>query len=321
MSFPQLPSLESHTAAAASAATDSATPSTSEEEVRTLFVSGLPSDVTERELYLIFNRCEGFDNSHLYATALVIAFFSWNAADDVCHHDFFSRYYKNGVPVGFVLFVSVATAQASMLQMNGFALDPDNTKQIRVEFAKKNSKLRRDRKYYEDVAAGITPSQAPMGQPPQLVPQQYNMHVPNLCAFSACSHAVRRRYQGQAYASHAASAYGAGYDWSQAYAAPAFGAVAGPSGTRNPPSLTLHVANLSPDTTDQELRSVFSQCPGFKTLRVTSLRGSLVAFVEFIDLPSSSMGMQLWQGQLLRPTDRFAPRLLFARADLWCARV
>jgi hypothetical protein len=75
MSFPQLPSLESHTAAAASAATDSATPSTSEEEVRTLFVSGLPSDVTERELYLIFNRCEGFDNSHLYATALLFARF------------------------------------------------------------------------------------------------------------------------------------------------------------------------------------------------------------------------------------------------------
>jgi hypothetical protein len=39
---------------------------------------------------------------------------------------------------------------------------------------------------------------------------------------------------------------------------------------------------------------------------VTSLRGALVAFVEFIDLPSASMGMQLWQGQLLRPTDRCA---------------
>lgn len=273
MSFPQMPTLESHAASAsAAAAADAAAPSSVEEEVRTLFVSGLPSDVTERELYLIFNRCEGFDNSHLY--------------------------YKNGVPVGFVLFVSVAAAQSSMQQMNGFALDPDNTKQIRVEFAKKNSKLRRDRKYYEDVAAGITPSQAPMGQPPQLVvPQQYNM------------------YQGQAYASHGGPAYGAGYDWSQAYAAPAFGAgaAAGQSGTRNPPSLTLHVANLSPDTSDQELRSVFAQCPGFKTLRVTSLRGALVAFVEFIDLPSASMGMQLWQGQLLRPTDRTPLRIEFAK--------
>lgn len=69
MSFPQLPNLESHAASASSAAVvPDATPiPTSEEEVRTLFVSGLPSDVTERELYLIFNRCEGFDNSHLYA--------------------------------------------------------------------------------------------------------------------------------------------------------------------------------------------------------------------------------------------------------------
>jgi hypothetical protein len=67
MSFPQLPSLESHAAAATSAPAviDATVAATSEEEVRTLFVSGLPSDVTERELYLIFNRCEGFDNSHL----------------------------------------------------------------------------------------------------------------------------------------------------------------------------------------------------------------------------------------------------------------
>ena len=73
MSFPQLPSLESHavsSAASSAAVTDAATPVASEEEVRTLFVSGLPSDVTERELYLIFNRCEGFDNSHLYAAPL-----------------------------------------------------------------------------------------------------------------------------------------------------------------------------------------------------------------------------------------------------------
>ena len=106
------------------------------------------------------------------------------------------RYYKNGVPVGFVLFVSVATSQASMQQMNGFALDPDNAKQIRVEFAKKNSKLRRDRKYYEDVAAGISPSQAPMGQPPQLVvPQQYNMCVLRISA-APFAERLRRRFSG-----------------------------------------------------------------------------------------------------------------------------
>jgi hypothetical protein len=71
---------------------------------------------------------------------------------------------------------------------------------------------------------------------------------------------------------------------------------------------------LSPDTTDLDLRSNFSQCPGFKTLRVTSLRGSLVAFVEFIDLPSANMAMQLWQGQLLRPTDRCLKEFLYYEA-------
>jgi hypothetical protein len=84
MSFPQLPSLESHAASAISApaVTDATVTATSEEEVRTLFVSGLPSDVTERELYLIFNRCEGFDNSHLYAHSCI--FFSFELFADLC---------------------------------------------------------------------------------------------------------------------------------------------------------------------------------------------------------------------------------------------
>jgi RNA recognition motif-containing protein len=86
MSFPQLPSLESHAVSAASSAavTDAATPAASEEEVRTLFVSGLPSDVTERELYLIFNRCEGFDNSHLYAAPLFLTSFHWSPLSLFC---------------------------------------------------------------------------------------------------------------------------------------------------------------------------------------------------------------------------------------------
>jgi hypothetical protein len=40
----------------------------------------------------------------------------------------------------------------------------------------------------------------------------------------------------------------------------------------------------------------------------------LVAFVEFIDLPSANMAMQLWQGQLLRPTDRCLKEFLYYEA-------
>ena len=76
--------LEANIADNIKAVTDAATPAASEEEVRTLFVSGLPSDVTERELYLIFNRCEGFDNSHLYAAPLFLTSFHWSPLSLFC---------------------------------------------------------------------------------------------------------------------------------------------------------------------------------------------------------------------------------------------
>ena len=34
-----------------------------EEEVKTLFVSGLPLNVREREIYLLFQQCPGYDSS------------------------------------------------------------------------------------------------------------------------------------------------------------------------------------------------------------------------------------------------------------------
>ncbi len=159
----------------------------------------------------------------------------------------------------------------------------------RIQVYRYSSTARRDRKYYEDVAAGIAPLKLPWASPSLLFLNGRTCVPPNSVTMSTLAHKLNSRYQGQAYGSHGGPAYGAGYDWSQAYAAPSFAASAGPSGPRNPPSLTLHVAYLSPDTTDQELRSVFSQCPGFKTLRVTSIRGSLVAFVELIDMPNASM--------------------------------
>ena len=39
------------------------------EELRTLFLSGLPSDVTERELYLLCRPCSGYEGCSLNPSA------------------------------------------------------------------------------------------------------------------------------------------------------------------------------------------------------------------------------------------------------------
>ncbi|XP_075288115.1 RNA-binding protein with multiple splicing 2 isoform X3 [Opisthocomus hoazin] len=75
---------------------------TVEEEVRTLFVSGLPVDIKPRELYLLF------------------------------------RPFK---PVGFVTFDSRAGAEAAKNALNGIRFDPENPQTLRLEFAKANTKM------------------------------------------------------------------------------------------------------------------------------------------------------------------------------------
>ncbi|XP_023959741.1 RNA-binding protein with multiple splicing 2 isoform X2 [Chrysemys picta bellii] len=73
-----------------------------EEEVRTLFVSGLPVDIKPRELYLLF------------------------------------RPFK---PVGFVTFDSRSGAEAAKNALNGIRFDPENPQTLRLEFAKANTKM------------------------------------------------------------------------------------------------------------------------------------------------------------------------------------
>ncbi|PIK60704.1 hypothetical protein BSL78_02396 [Apostichopus japonicus] len=62
------------------------------EEVRTLFVSGLPMDAKPRELYLLFRGCKGYEGSLLKVT---------------------SKPGKSQSPVGFVTFDSRAGAEAA----------------------------------------------------------------------------------------------------------------------------------------------------------------------------------------------------------------
>uniref|UniRef100_A0A2S2RBS1 Protein couch potato n=1 Tax=Sipha flava TaxID=143950 RepID=A0A2S2RBS1_9HEMI len=63
-----------------------------EEEVRTLFVSGLPMDAKPRELYLLFRAYEGYEGSLLKVT---------------------SKNGKTASPVGFVTFQTRAGAEAA----------------------------------------------------------------------------------------------------------------------------------------------------------------------------------------------------------------
>ncbi|XP_047592620.1 RNA-binding protein with multiple splicing 2 isoform X1 [Lutra lutra] len=92
---------------------------TLEEEVRTLFVSGLPVDIKPRELYLLFRPFKGYEGSLIKLT---------------------SRQ-----PVGFVIFDSRAGAEAAKNALNGIRFDPENPQTLRLEFAKANTKMAKNK--------------------------------------------------------------------------------------------------------------------------------------------------------------------------------
>ncbi|XP_055387627.1 putative uncharacterized protein DDB_G0277255 [Condylostylus longicornis] len=89
--------------------------------VRTLFVSGLPMDAKPRELYLLFRAYEGYEGSLLKVT---------------------SKNGKTASPVGFVTFHTRAGAEAAKQDLQqGVRFDPDMPQTIRLEFAKSNTKV------------------------------------------------------------------------------------------------------------------------------------------------------------------------------------
>jgi len=89
-------------------------------DVRTLFVSGLPMDAKPRELYLLFRAYKGFESSLLKVT---------------------NKQGKTASPVGFVTFSSRATAEAAKQDLQGVRFDPDMPQTLRLEFAKSNTKV------------------------------------------------------------------------------------------------------------------------------------------------------------------------------------
>ncbi|CAF1524425.1 unnamed protein product [Adineta steineri] len=93
-----------------------------DDEVRTLFVSGLPMDAKPRELYLLFRGFKGYEGSLLKVT---------------------NKNGKNLSPVGFVTFTNRVDAETAKQELTGARFDPDLPATLRLEFAKSNTKVQK----------------------------------------------------------------------------------------------------------------------------------------------------------------------------------
>ncbi|CAI4223138.1 unnamed protein product [Auanema sp. JU1783] len=270
------------------------TESTHSNNVRTLFVSGLPMDAKPRELYLLFRAYRGYESSLLKMTA---------------------KGGKPTSPVGFVTFTTRQDADEARKHLQGVRFDPDCAQQLRLELAKSNTKVSRPKQSPPPLApAAAAPLQsipqflAPL-QPAELVldpNHQLLLDQQQLLALS--------QFASQAQAVQALQAYlPSTVQLAAASQSNIYAAVAAAQTNNTPACSTLFVANLASTVSEDELRTVFKAFPGFTRLRMHSKNGSSVAFVEYSDLRHASHAMLSLQGFQVSSADRGGLRIEYAR--------
>ncbi|XP_071942552.1 uncharacterized protein [Antedon mediterranea] len=312
-----------------------------EEEVRTLFVSGLPMDAKPRELYLLFRAYQGYEGSLLKVTG---------------------KPGKNTSPVGFVTFESKSCAESAKQALQGVRFDPDNPQTIRLEFAKSNTKVTKP-KQTSPLPTNPTLTQQMTPRDPyeipgvllQTAPEAWPHHHPAPTNWSNIHDAnmavVGRQHQQlsiltaytdlaapaaihpQMFAHHAIHHGQVPVDGNPRVAYvlphPTHPAIAHPHPhTPLPqPALpvmtamaahcsTLFIANLGTSTTEQELRDLMSGLPGFSRLRMHNKNGAQCVFVEFQNFAFASQAFAQLQGAVLRSSDRGGLRVEFAKANM-----
>ncbi|XP_078329930.1 uncharacterized protein LOC111117330 isoform X10 [Crassostrea virginica] len=319
-----------------------------EEEVRTLFVSGLPMDAKPRELYLLFRAYKGYEGSLLKVT---------------------NKNGKNTSPVGFVTFSSRSAAEAAKQDLQGVRFDPDLPQTLRLEFAKSNTKVTKPKQQspqpaathptlihpitgratetwaphplaaYPELAAPTAAlhhhaaliqhpalAQVPVREwtfhtlPQEWIPHLQQIHHPTMVASpqavsAALPHPpiaatpILTSPLSTTVSSAAAAAAAAGSLQVQTSCqSPVMSAH-----TSNSPCSTLFVANLGQFSSEQELKDLFNSFQGFSRLRMHNKGGSPVAFVEFQDVRQASEAMGRLQGFVLLSSDRGGIRIEYAK--------
>ncbi|XP_055946591.1 RNA-binding protein, mRNA-processing factor 2a-like isoform X4 [Argiope bruennichi] len=288
-----------------------------EEEVRTLFVSGLPMDAKPRELYLLFRAYKGYEGSLLKVT---------------------SKNGKTSSPVGFVTFTTRAGAEAAKQDLQqGVRFDPDLPQTIRLEFAKSNTKVSKPKQQSPPAAAThptlLHPLAGQIGAAllpathegwPHLSLSYAEVPVSTALHTAALMHPALHAQLPPPLTmphplSHAALAGSAAIHAtlppphlvaSPALASPV-GSTSSASGTL--PCSTLFVANLGQFVSEQELKDLFGSFPGFCRLRMHNKGGAPVAFVEYQDIRLATHALQALQGYVLFSSDRGGIRIEYAK--------
>jgi hypothetical protein len=251
------------------------------EPIFTLHITGLPNDIKQRELYLLFRESGGYQFCNL-------------------------RSNPHGVSA-FATFSDPESAQRAKNRFDGEVFDPDNEAvRLRIEMAKQNSRKRslhdgqssasvgQKRQWDATYAGASFPSGDFVAQPD--VSAAYASYG------AQPAEAFQQQYGGYPqYGAYGAVGYGVPPPQQPAMSRPKLNGGMGSSS--NPPCPTLFLANLSGKCTEAELQEVMRFFQGFTKLKFSQKGNGAIAFCEFVDEASSTQALQQLNGYVLPSHD------------------
>nr|XP_043617298.1 LOW QUALITY PROTEIN: cell wall integrity protein scw1 [Erigeron canadensis] len=256
-----------------------------EEVVRTIFITGLPEDVKEREVANLLRWLPGYEASQV-------------------------NFKQQQLPMGFALFSSPHFAVAARDALQDLLFDADSNSVLHTEMAKKNLFVKRGIVADPNSASSFDQSKrmrtggdytfSPFHPPPVWAPHGYMAPPP------------------PPYDPYA------GYPVSQVPMAPPPlpppPVVPAPStympvqNTKdNPPCNTLFIGNLGEKINEEELRGIFSLQPGFKQMKVLRQERHTVCFIEFEDVNSATNVHHSLQGAVIPSSGSIGMRIQYSK--------
>ncbi|KAJ6892737.1 hypothetical protein NC651_025829 [Populus alba x Populus x berolinensis] len=251
------------------------------DEVRTIFITGFPDDVKERELQNLLRWLPGYEASQVN--------------------------YKGEKAMGFALFSCAQHAIAAKDALQDMVFDADTKSVLHTEMAKKNLFVKRgivaDSNAYDqskrlrtggDYSHTTYTSPSPFHPPPPVWgPHGYMTPAPPPY-----------------------DPYG-GYPVPQVPMPPP-APIPAPSSyvpvqntKDNPPCNTLFIGNLGENINEDELRGLFSVQPGFKQMKVLRQERHTVCFIEFEDVNSATNVHHTLQGAVIPSSGSVGMRIQY----------
>jgi len=264
------------------------------EPVRTLFVSGLPADVKNRELYNLFRTFEGFQSATVTYTG------------------------ERKMPVAFVVFSGQEFALTARERLQGINFDPEVPTTLRIELAKSNSKSKvrkKEPRQEPRQEPGRTPNPSPSIRnraPPYRLPN----NIPDFHVGVPLNDGSEDFFKSQGmFEQNNTNSYPYFPE------RPQFMPPNSPSRSGQLPCSTLFIGNMSPHTPESELGNIFNNFPGFEKLKISRKGDNLMCFIDFKTVQSSNSAMAALQTMDLIPAEGRRIRIEFARSRMGGQRV